>query len=134
MLTGFAGTESRGQLELATRYTAVTSPAVVARQNLAMLRYDATELLGRLSVPVLLITGHLDRMIVPETSRRMSEAIPNARLERLEPAGHMAIFERQDQMMALLGEFAAACTGPNGTAPEVRQELYAGPPAADRSG
>lgn len=109
MLTGFAGTETRGQLDLATRYNAVTSPATVARQNLAMFRYDASDVLGTLSVPVLLFTGHLDRMIVPETSRRMREAIPTARLETLEPAGHMALFERHAQVTAALGVFAADC-------------------------
>ena len=109
MLTGFAGSETRGQLDLATRYNAVTPPATVARQNLAMFRYDATEVLGTLRVPVLLITGHLDRMIVPETSRRMREAIPRVRLEMLEPAGHMALFERHERFSAALGEFAAQC-------------------------
>jgi pimeloyl-ACP methyl ester carboxylesterase len=112
-LTGFAGSETRGQLDLATRYTALTPPAVVARQNLAMFRYDATEILGSLPVPVLLITGHLDRMIVPETSRRMGRAIPGARLETLEPAGHMAIFERHERFVAALGAFGARCTRPD---------------------
>jgi pimeloyl-ACP methyl ester carboxylesterase len=133
MLTGFAGTESRGQLELATRYTAVTSPAVVARQNLAMLRYDASELLSRLPVPVLLLTGHLDRLIVPETSRRMHAAMPSARLEQIAPAGHMVIFERQEQVMTLLGDFAAACVGSGRAEPSIRHELHAVRPAADRS-
>ena len=111
MLTGFAGTETRGQLDLATRYNALTPPAVLARQNLAMFRYDATEVLGRLPIPVLLLTGHLDRMIVPETSRRMREAIPEARLETLEPAGHMALFERHERFVEALGAFATGCAG-----------------------
>lgn len=110
MLTGFAGTETRGQLDLATRYNALTPPAVLARQNLAMFRYDATEVLDTLPVPVLLLTGHLDRMIVPETSRRMREAIPAAHLETLEPAGHMALFERHEQFAAALEAFGAQCT------------------------
>ena len=110
MLTGFAGSETRGQLDLATRYNAQTPPAVLARQNLAMFRYDATESLGSLPVPVLLLTGHLDRIIVPETSRRMREAIPEARLEILEPAGHMALFERHEQFTVALEAFSIRCT------------------------
>jgi pimeloyl-ACP methyl ester carboxylesterase len=110
MLTGFAGTETRGQLDLATRYNALTPPAVLARQNLAMFRYDATAILDTLPVPVLLLTGHLDRMIVPETSRRMREAIPAAQLETLAPAGHMALFERHEQFAAALDAFRVRCT------------------------
>jgi pimeloyl-ACP methyl ester carboxylesterase len=107
MLTGFAGTETRGQLDLATRYNAQTPPAVLARQNLAMFRYDATEVLGRLRIPVLLLTGHIDRMIVPQTIRRMRQAIPSARLETLEPAGHMALFERHERLEVSISDFAA---------------------------
>jgi pimeloyl-ACP methyl ester carboxylesterase len=107
MLTGFTGTETHGQLDLATRYNAVTSPAVVARQNLAMFRYDATEILGRLRLPVLLITGHLDRMIVPETSRTMQARISGAHLEMLEPAGHMGLFEQHTRLVQLIHDFAA---------------------------
>jgi pimeloyl-ACP methyl ester carboxylesterase len=111
MLTGFAGSESRGQLDLATRYTALVSPAVLAHQTLAMFRYDASDVLEQLRLPVLLLTGHLDRMIVPETSRHMQAAIPGSGLETLTPAGHMAIFERHEQFTDAVGGFSARATG-----------------------
>ena len=56
------------------------------------------------------LTGHLDRMLVPETGRRMREAIWTARLETLEPAGHMALFERHERLVEAIGELAAQCT------------------------
>jgi pimeloyl-ACP methyl ester carboxylesterase len=109
-LTGFAGTETRGQLDLATRYSPMAPPAVLARETLAMFRYDATAVLPTLPVPVLVVTGHLDRMIVPETSRRMHNSIPNAELLVLEPAGHQGIFEQHDSLIDALNTFCAPVT------------------------
>jgi pimeloyl-ACP methyl ester carboxylesterase len=102
MLFGFAGSQTRGQLDLATRYNPLAWPGVQARESLAMMRYDATDTLDSIPVSTLVFTGHLDRLIVPETARYLSHHIPNARLVRLEPAGHMAVFERHDQLVSAL--------------------------------
>ena len=111
MLTGFAGTESRGQLDLATRYNPLTPPVVWARENLAMLRYDARGVIGTVPVPVLVASGHLDRMIVPETSGRLARELPGAQLLRLEPAGHIAPFERGAELARAVGDFADGVLG-----------------------
>ena len=108
MLVGFAGSQTRGQLDMATRYNPLAWPGVQARQALAMLRYDATAVLDALSVPTLVFTGHLDRLIVPETATFMSEHVPHAQLVRLEPAGHMAIFEAHQQLVSELATFGEA--------------------------
>jgi hypothetical protein len=47
-----------------------------------------------LGVPVLCLTGNLDRQIVPETSRFMAGQIPEGQVQALAPAGHMSVFER----------------------------------------
>jgi hypothetical protein len=73
-----------------------------------MFRYDATKVLGAIPVPALVFTGHLDRLIVPETAAFMSEHIPQAQLVRLEPAGHMPVFERHDRLVSELATFAAS--------------------------
>jgi pimeloyl-ACP methyl ester carboxylesterase len=106
MVFGFAGSQTRGQLDLATRYNPLAWPGVQARETLAMFRYDATPVLSSIPIPTVVFTGHLDRLIVPETARFMSEHLPHAQLQRLEPAGHMAVFERHDQLVSELGVLA----------------------------
>ena len=106
MITGFAGTESRGQLDFATRFGPLGSPSVLARGALAMLRYDAQETLGSLGVPALIVAGHLDRLTIPEASRQMGWSIPHADLIELKPAGHMSTLERNREFGRALIEFA----------------------------
>jgi pimeloyl-ACP methyl ester carboxylesterase len=106
MIFGFAGTETRGQLDLAARYNVLAWPGVQARETLSMLQYDASTVLSSIEVPTLVFTGHLDRLIVPETARTMTQRIPGAREVRLQPAGHMSVFERHDQLIGELGAFA----------------------------
>ena len=59
-------------------------------------------------------TGHLDRLIVPETARFLAEHVPHARLARLEPAGHMAVFERHDRLVSELSVLADEVLAPGG--------------------
>ena len=106
ILAGFAGSQTRGQLDLATRYNPLAWPGVQARETLAMFKYDATMVLSGIPVPAMVFTGHLDRLIVPETARFMSQNVPQAHLVRLEPAGHMAVFERHERLMSELAVFA----------------------------
>ena len=49
MVFGFAGSQTRGQLDLATRYNPLAWPGVQARETLAMFRYDATSVLSTLT-------------------------------------------------------------------------------------
>jgi len=103
---GFAGNQTRGQLDLATRYNPLAWPGVQAHETLAMFRYDATSVLSMIPIPTRVFTGHLDRLIVPETARFMSEWVPHAQLKRLAPAGHMAVFERRDGLVSELAVLA----------------------------
>jgi pimeloyl-ACP methyl ester carboxylesterase len=123
-LTGFAGSETRGQLDFTTRLNPQASPAVLARKSLAMLRYDATLTLPTIDVPVLVLAGHLDRVTVPEASAYMSEVIPHNQLVKLAPGGHMAHMEQNERFTQLVGEFAAGCASrADSVAPAEQQEL-----------
>ncbi len=105
MLANFAGSETRGQLDRTARYLPEAWPGVLAREVLATFHYDATEILSRIPVASLVITGNLDRVIVPETARYLVDHLPNARLVMLKPAGHMAILERHDRLIPALSRF-----------------------------
>jgi pimeloyl-ACP methyl ester carboxylesterase len=107
-LSGFAGAQTRAQLELAARLSVRASPAVLAPGVRAMFAYDAEATLARLPVPVLVVTGDRDRVLVPEASARMRDAIPGAALVALAPAGHMALLEQHEAFGDALAAFATA--------------------------
>ncbi|MBV9577831.1 MAG: alpha/beta hydrolase [Chloroflexi bacterium] len=111
MFFGFAGSQTRGQLDLAARYNPLAWPGVQAHETLAMFHYDATSTLASVPVPTLVCTGHLDRLIVPETATSIVERMRDARLARLQPGGHMSVFERHDQLVSELSAFADEVLG-----------------------
>jgi pimeloyl-ACP methyl ester carboxylesterase len=120
-LTGFAGHETRGQLDFATRLNPQASPAVLARKTLAMLRYDATTTLPTIDVPVLVVVGHVDRVTIPEASMYISKAVPRGQLAKLTPGGHMSHMEQNERFTQLVGEFAVSCTPYGDTGPPPAQ-------------
>jgi pimeloyl-ACP methyl ester carboxylesterase len=105
----FSGQESRGQLDFAAYFTAKMSPAVLAKGILAMLRWDETATLSRINVPTLIITSDADKITLPEASRTMASAIPQAQLIQVSPAGHPGFLERSERYDAAIAEFAATC-------------------------
>lgn len=103
--SSFAGTETRGELELVTRYTVKAPPAVMARGTLGMFRYDATGVLAGVTVPTLVVAADRDTTTVPEASIRIAQGIPGARLVTLSPARHMGLVERHDEFATAVGAF-----------------------------
>jgi pimeloyl-ACP methyl ester carboxylesterase len=114
--SGFAGSETRGQLDFSALLTPKASPAVLARGMLGMLRYDEAATLPTIPIPVLLVTGDTDRVVVPETSERMRALLPSAELSVLAPAGHMAVLERHAELNGAIAGFCERCFA-SGAAP-----------------
>ena len=106
-LSGFTGTETRGQLNFATLLAAKSWPGVVARGTLAMFNYEETQTLLTINVPVLLIVGASDRATVPGASIRMKAELPQADLSVLKPAGHMGLMEQNHQFAEAVSAFSA---------------------------
>jgi pimeloyl-ACP methyl ester carboxylesterase len=115
-LTGFTGYETRGQLDFTAWYTPLYSPGVLARGALATFDFDETATLPTIDVPTLVVTGHLDRVLVPEASVRIRDLIPTARLEILRPAGHMGLLEQHVRFNEVVARFSIACFGRTGVA------------------
>jgi pimeloyl-ACP methyl ester carboxylesterase len=109
LLTGFATRPSRGQLDAATLLNARTSPAVLSRGVLGMFHHDERATLGRIRVPVLVVTGDRDRVLVPQESLRMREALPLADLLVLRPAGHMGSWEHHGRFVEAVDGFVTRC-------------------------
>ncbi|MBW4537656.1 MAG: alpha/beta hydrolase [Myxacorys chilensis ATA2-1-KO14] len=104
-LSGFTGRETRGQLDFATRLGLLASPGVLARGMLAMLKFDETQTLLDIDVPVLVIAGQSDIATLLSAHRRLSHDIPKAELLVLHPAGHMGLMERNAQFAEAVRSF-----------------------------
>ena len=103
--TGFAGTETRGQLDHTSRLSAFSPVGVIMRGMLAMFDYDATDVLPTIDVPVLVIVANKDRLTKPEAGEYIHQHIPNADLVRLQPSGHMGPLERGYEMAEAVDRF-----------------------------
>ncbi|MBV9490558.1 MAG: alpha/beta hydrolase [Verrucomicrobia bacterium] len=125
-LSGFAGTESWGQMDHVTRLGIKAWPAVLARGMFGMLRYDATETLRTVQVPTLIIAGDRDPVCRPVASERMHRDIAGSQLTFLAPAKHMGLIEHHARFAERVSEFAHACLSGSrpgstgGTAPRTR--------------
>jgi pimeloyl-ACP methyl ester carboxylesterase len=108
----FAGTQTRQQVTFVTRCMLHTSPAVLARGMLGMLRYDATATLPTIKVPVLIVTGEQDTTTLPNASTYMQAAIPEAQLTTLVPAKHQGLLEHHALFAQRLTAFCDACLRP----------------------
>ena len=105
-LSGFTGSETRGQLHFATLLSAKSCPGVVARGTLAMFDFDETATLATINIPVLLIVGNCDRATVPGASIRMKAELDQSELYILKPAGHMGLMEQNQQFAEAISSFS----------------------------
>jgi pimeloyl-ACP methyl ester carboxylesterase len=97
-LLTFAGTQTAKQLDFTTLLSTLTPPAVMARGCLAMFRYDASETLAHIKIPVLVVGADKDRLTQPDASMYMNHHIPNAKLLMLRPGNHQALIERHKEV------------------------------------
>lgn len=84
------------------------TPRGAAGQMAALSRFNVRHRLGEIRCPTLVITGAQDRMMPPENSRLLAEAIPGARLEILEGAGHSFFLEKPEEVNRILRDFFLA--------------------------
>ncbi|MBW4576151.1 MAG: alpha/beta hydrolase [Aphanothece sp. CMT-3BRIN-NPC111] len=108
-LSGFTGKETRGQLNFSALLSALGSPGVLARGTLGMFKYDETQTLSKINIPVLLVTGDSDIAVLPATSIRMEAELPQAEIVTLKPAGHMSLIERNQQFSEAVSRFSDGC-------------------------
>ena len=77
---------------------------------LGMLRYDATDTLGTIRVPTLIITGDKDPVCKPEASEYMRANIPTASLVAFSPAKHEGLLEHHEKFAQALIPFITRCS------------------------
>jgi pimeloyl-ACP methyl ester carboxylesterase len=83
-----------------------TTPAQTIAAAADLLAYDVSQDLRNIDVPVLVVTGSRDVLTPAFLSREMAEQIPGAELVVLGGCGHMAPFERHDELTAHVRKLA----------------------------
>lgn len=85
-----------------------TPPHVRADLLRSMLAMDLRAGLADVDLPVVILSGTKDRVTRPELSRRMVEALPEARLVVLPGMGHMLPWEAPELVTSTIADVAAA--------------------------
>ena len=108
-LSGFTGTETRGQLNFAALLSALGSPGVLARGTLAMFKFDETKTLANINIPALVVCGASDIATKPVASDRMKAELPDAERFTIKPGGHMALMEQNQRFAESVCALCAEC-------------------------
>ena len=61
--------------------------------------------LHSMRIPTLILWGDSDRLIPPETGRRMAAMMPNARFEMIERCGHLLLHEHHPTVLRHVEDF-----------------------------
>ena len=76
-----------------------------AAQAAAGATWDADGRLARIIAPTLVLAGTADAVVDPRNAQLLADAIPNARLELIDGAGHLPFWERAEEFAALIERF-----------------------------
>jgi 3-oxoadipate enol-lactonase len=87
---------------------ALIDPAAFRIGAEAVWRADQRDRVSNIAVPTLVLVGEDDQITPLPLSRELTEAIPGARLEVIEGAGHLANIERPEVFNQLVDEFIAS--------------------------
>lgn len=87
--SGFGRDVTRSQLDHTALLMTRNSPAVVARGDLAMMRWDGAEGVAKLAAPTLVLGGTRDIVTRFEASEAIVSLAPDARLQAASGANHM---------------------------------------------
>ena len=67
--------------------------------------YDASNTVVNIKAPTLIIVGRDDKVTPPEHSKTLKKLIPESRLEIIDDAGHLILYEKPDKINKLIHEF-----------------------------
>lgn len=103
----FAGYETWDQLDHMASYAYRSSPGVVAQGVLGMLHWDGTDVLAKIAVPTLIISGEQDVTTLPLASDKMEKDIPSAKRLKVQGAAHLGPVEQHKVYADAIAEFAS---------------------------
>jgi Predicted hydrolases or acyltransferases (alpha/beta hydrolase superfamily) len=80
-------------------------PYAWKRQFMAGINFNAADRVHQIGVPTLVVTGSEDRVVSPESSKRLAEKIPNSRLITVEGTGHLLFIEQAEEFNKIVLNF-----------------------------
>jgi pimeloyl-ACP methyl ester carboxylesterase len=120
-IASFTGKQSRQQLDHGALLAAKAWPAVIARGNLAMQKFNEERTLPRIDVPVLVLGSQHDRMTLPSASEHIERLLPHDRPHRLD-SGHLSFMEVADDFVAIFSEFVDSVSASGKPEPEMGEQ------------
>jgi len=106
---GFGDDPHPSHVEATREMLAACDKATTREAVSALLHLDLTEGLPGLQIPTLVVVGTADALTPPRDARRIAELVPGARLVEYPGGGHMLMYERTDELDALIMDFAREC-------------------------
>jgi pimeloyl-ACP methyl ester carboxylesterase len=103
---GFGDDPNPSHVEATREMLAACDKATTREAVSALLHLDLTEGLPKVHVPTLVVVGTADALTPPRDSLRIAELLPGARLVEYEGSGHMLMYERTEEVDALIMDFA----------------------------
>jgi 3-oxoadipate enol-lactonase len=94
-----------GIVAMAAARDSIQRPDGFTRQCEANAAHDATDRLGRIGAPTLVISGEEDICTPPRYARKVAELIPGARLFKIPGAAHMVFVEQADLVNGVIVDF-----------------------------
>lgn len=83
-------------------------PVNLVASTLQIVSDDVADDARRIVAPTLLVWGSHDRLVPVSVGQRLADCIPNARLEVIEGAGHVVMWDDPDWFNALMDDFLSA--------------------------
>ena len=90
----------------------VSNRAMVRTLNRAR-NYDVTDRLAGIKVPALIVVGTADLLADLRHARTMARGLPNSTLKVVHGAGHMALFEKPEEVNRAIASFLSRKKGSN---------------------
>ena len=127
---GFGNDPHASHVEATRQMLGACSQETIRDAGKALLALDLTGGLPSIKLPTLVLVGTADALTPPRDSRQIAELIPGARLIEFKGAGHMLMYERTEEIDALIVEFARECLAAR-PAPTIEPPNGALPPVAE---
>lgn len=97
--------------EFLARAAAHPAPVVfIGLQMQACIGHDASERLGQIEAPTLVLHGSVDRLLPVANGELVARLIPGARLVTFDDVGHLFFWERPEESASLIREHALAAS------------------------
>lgn len=103
---GFGAAPSPTHIDWTTRMAAECPTSTIAAAVTGLANFDTHAILADIDVPAIVIAGTRDVLTPLHLAREMAHQIPESELVVFQGCGHMAMYERADEVTQIVQQFA----------------------------